>query len=86
MDAAMVGVAEAARLVDRSPSTIRRWIRDGSLPATRWGWRYLIDLVELEKRARAEWIADLPPAWRTTFWGAPMPNVVLAIRRSREDH
>jgi hypothetical protein len=28
----------------------------------------------------------LPPEWATTFWGAPMPNVVRMIRLTREGH
>ena len=82
----MVGVIEAARLVDRSPSTVRRWILDGSLPVMESGPRYLIDEVDLKKRVNVAWIAALPPEWRTTFWGVPMPNVVFALRRGRDDH
>jgi predicted nucleic acid-binding protein len=28
----------------------------------------------------------LPPEWRSTFWGQPMPDVAAAVRRSREEH
>jgi hypothetical protein len=28
----------------------------------------------------------VPPAWQTTFWGDPMPDVVAALRRSRHGH
>lgn len=29
---------------------------------------------------------EVPEAWRTTFWGEPMPDIVGALRRSRQDH
>jgi hypothetical protein len=29
---------------------------------------------------------ELPPEWRETFWGGPMPDVVGAVRRSRDEH
>jgi hypothetical protein len=33
-----------------------------------------------------EEIAGLPPGWGETLTGEPMPNVVAAVRRSRETH
>ncbi len=43
----MVDVREAARLTHRAPETIRRWVWNGRLPATKQGNRLLIarDLV-----------------------------------------
>jgi excisionase family DNA binding protein len=48
---------ELARLTGRSPELIRRWIRDGRLPATAVGRRYLIApdaiaLVDRQPRVR----------------------------------
>jgi excisionase family DNA binding protein len=52
-----VTVDEAARLLKVAPSTIRRWIREGDLPAYRIGRRRVAlrqsDLATLIKPARA---------------------------------
>jgi excisionase family DNA binding protein len=76
-------VPEAARRTGRNPETIRRWIREGKLPASKVGTQHVIEerallaMLELETRLQA------PDAWLTTSWGAPMPDVVAAVRRSR---
>lgn len=80
-------VPEAARRVGRNPETIRRWIREGKLRAHKVGTQHIIEERDLEAAAVPE--ADrlpVPRAWRTTFWGEPMPDVVAAVRRSREGH
>ena len=41
--------AEAGRVLDVSPSTIRRWIADGSVPALRIGGRYRIEECALRR-------------------------------------
>ncbi|RME05020.1 MAG: DNA-binding protein [Deltaproteobacteria bacterium] len=49
----MVTVAEAARLLERSPATVRRYVREGRLPAERRGGRLFIsrkDLLEFSLR------------------------------------
>lgn len=43
----MITVPEAARQADRNPETIRRWIREGKLPAERVGTQHLIDRGDL---------------------------------------
>jgi excisionase family DNA binding protein len=47
----MVDVREAARIVDRSAETIRRWIWSGRLDASRRGNRLLISRQDLERIA-----------------------------------
>lgn len=46
-----VTVQEAARLVHRSPETIRRWIWSGKLPAIKRGNKYYVDVIQLEEVA-----------------------------------
>jgi excisionase family DNA binding protein len=79
----MLTVPEAARRMRRDPETIRRWIRSGRLRSRRVGTQHVIDesdlLVLMPVPGRS-----LPAAWRKTATGEPMPDVVRAVRRSRE--
>jgi excisionase family DNA binding protein len=80
-------VPEAARRAAKNPETIRRWIREGKLASTKVGTQHLIaeqDLAGLVDPAADR--APLPPEWQRTEWGAPMPDVVAAVRRSRQGH
>jgi len=43
----MLTVPEVARLVHRNPETIRRWIREGKLPASKVGTQHVIDANDL---------------------------------------
>lgn len=81
----MLTVPEAARRVGRSPVTVRRWIREGRLRARKVGTRHVIEEADLRAASPpTQETSDLPPEWRVTFWGDPMPDVVSAVRRSRE--
>ncbi|TAK58310.1 MAG: DNA-binding protein [Dehalococcoidia bacterium] len=83
----MITVPEAARRAGRNPETIRRWIREGKLASTKVGTQHTIEDADLEAILDAESeMLPLPPEWKKTFWGVPMPNVVAATRRSREGH
>ena len=82
----MLTVPEAARRVNRNPETVRRWIREGKLRASKVGTQHVIDENELEEFLTDDEMVPLPPGWDTTSWGEPMPNVVAALRRSREGH
>jgi excisionase family DNA binding protein len=83
----MITVPEAARRAGRNPETIRRWIREGKLPATKVGMQHTIEDRDLEALLKADSdMLPLPPEWRRTFWGEPMPDVVAAVRRSRAGH
>jgi excisionase family DNA binding protein len=50
----MLTVPEAARLVQRNPETIRRWIREGKLAFTRVGTQYLIQESDLAAVGQGE--------------------------------
>lgn len=43
----MLTVPEVARLMHRNPETIRRWIREGKLPASKVGTQHVIDENDL---------------------------------------
>jgi excisionase family DNA binding protein len=77
-------VPEAARRIGRNPETIRRWIRSGKLRASKVGTQHVIEERDLEAvEANDDDMMPLPPEWRRTASGAPMPNVVTALRRAR---
>jgi len=79
----MITVPEAARRVGRNPETVRRWIREGRLPARRIGTQHLIDEADLATIAGASEILPAPPAWEETITGEPMPNWVAIVRELR---
>jgi excisionase family DNA binding protein len=78
----MLTVPEAARLLRRNPETIRRWIREGKLRSRRVGMQHLLEEADLDP-LRADPPLPLPPAWRRTATGEPMPDVLAAVRASR---
>ena len=83
----MLTVPEAARRTGRNPETIRRWIREGKLRATKVGTQHVIEERDLSAVVyRTTDTLPLPAEWRETSWGGPMPDVVGAIRRSRAGH
>lgn len=81
----MLTVPEAARRTGRNPETIRRWIREGRLRATKIGTQHVIDEAELDVLEQDEELR-MPAAWRRMPDGRPTPNVVRAIRLSRAGH
>ncbi len=86
-DTSMLTVAEAARRAGRNPETIRRWIREGKLRSRKVGTRHVVEEADLATAlASFDDTVELPPEWRTTFWGGPMPDVVSIIRRQRSEH
>lgn len=83
----MLTVPEAARRVGRNPETVRRWIREGRLRARKVGTQHVIEEDDLRAACPpTQETSELPPEWRVTFWGDPMPDVVAAVRRSRSGH
>lgn len=83
----MLTVPEAARRARRNPETIRRWIREGKLRATKVGTQHILDENDLEAMlADTGGTVNLPAEWQTTFWGGPMPDFVGIIRRQRSEH
>jgi excisionase family DNA binding protein len=83
----MLTVPEAARRAGRDPETVRRWIRSGRLRARKVGTQHVIDEADLDALVdeRPETL-PVPRRWRTSASGQPLPDVVTAIRRSRQGH
>jgi len=65
----MLTIAEAAERVGRSPGTVRRWIREGRLPADTARGERLIDSADLDMVRDSSY----PPA----------PNWVAGVALSR---
>jgi excisionase family DNA binding protein len=84
----MLTVPEAARRVGRNPETVRRWIREGRLRASKVGTQHVIQEDDLTAALAddEDEMLPIPKEWAKTFWGGPMPNVVAALRRAREGH
>lgn len=80
----MLSVDEAASRVGRSPETVRRWIRDGRLPATTQGRRRVVDPADLDSvRDELYPMLPLPPEWEHLEDGTPALNWVAAVALSR---
>jgi len=83
----MITVPEAARRAGRNPETIRRWIREGKLRSQKVGTQHTIEEADLEAAlGQDDEMLPLPPEWQLMSDGRPMPNVVIAVRRSRALH
>jgi excisionase family DNA binding protein len=86
----MLTVPEVAKRTGRNPETIRRWIRQGKLRASKVGTQHVIEERDLEAMQGDQYPDMLPVpkewGWEKTRWGTPMPNVVALIRESRESH
>jgi excisionase family DNA binding protein len=82
----MLTVPEAARRVGRNPETVRRWIREGKLAAHKVGTQHVIDEDALAAFEPPSDLIRVPDEWLRTMTGEPMPDVVAAVRRSREGH
>lgn len=75
IDEDYVTVAEAATLLRVAPSTVRRWIREGDVPAYRIGRRR----VALKRGDLAALVTPARPAVETS--GTRVGDEELAIRR-----
>jgi excisionase family DNA binding protein len=79
----VITVPEAARRTGKNPETIRRWIREGRLPARKIGTQHVIEEADLTSMNVGYETLPVPDSWRATSTGEPMPNVLAALRRSR---
>jgi hypothetical protein len=64
----MLAVADTASRIGRISATVRSWVRGGPVRA-------------IEDKLRP--MAELPNEWKTGDDGAPAPNWVAALHRSR---
>ena len=80
----MVTVPQAARLTGRNPETIRRWIREGKLPARKIGTQHVIEEADLDPLLGASSDRGLATdERRPAALEALTRDVSVAIRRSR---
>lgn len=91
----MVDVREAARLVGRTPETVRRWVWSGRLASIRHGNRLLLERAALaaaagrtavdEPTSFADWVGELPVARAARPKGTTgsAADLVLADRADR---
>jgi excisionase family DNA binding protein len=76
----MLTIAEAAERVGRSPSTVRRWIREGRLPANTARGERLIDAANLDRvRDSIYPMLPVPLEWQRLGDGTPAPNWVAGV-------
>jgi excisionase family DNA binding protein len=79
-------VPEAARRAGRDPETIRRWIRVGRLRARKVGTQHVIEEDDLAAALdETPEMLPVPERWQRSRTGQPLPNVVRAVRRSRQE-
>lgn len=69
----MLTVAQAARRTRRNPETIRRWIREGKLPARKVGSQHIIEEADLE----GLFAEDVLPGF------SPLGKEIVAILRAQ---
>lgn len=81
----MMTVPEAARRVGRNPETVRRWIREGRLRASKVGTQHVIDEDDLDAMLVGD-VLPAPLSWDTTVTGEPMPDWVSIVRQQRSEH
>ena len=62
-------VPEAARRTGRNPETIRRWIREGRLPAIKVGTQHVIAEDDLAAAIETSDTLQAPEAWRSDVLG-----------------
>jgi excisionase family DNA binding protein len=78
-------VPQAARRLGRNPETVRRWIREGKLNASKIGTQHVIDERDLAQLELSETV-PAPAWWNETSTGEPMPDWVDIIRQHRAEH
>jgi excisionase family DNA binding protein len=81
----MLTVPEAARIAERDPETIRRWIRSGRLPARKIGTQHLIEEEDLAAVLAPDEL-PIPESWGPPITGRPLPSIASIVRRQREEH
>jgi hypothetical protein len=83
----MLTRSRAAGRARKDAKAARRSIRTARLRAGKVGTQHT--LYEESPKGLRDIEIDvlpLPSVLRRTFWGAPMPNWVAAVRRSRSEH
>jgi excisionase family DNA binding protein len=80
----MLTVTEAADRIGRTPGTVRRWIREGRLPATSEHGHRVVDPKDVDElRDDLYPMLPLPPEWQHLEDGTPAPNWAAAVALTR---
>ena len=79
-----VGIREAAELLDKSPDTIRRWIKSGKIQASKQGNQYQILSAEIDKLRSKEHMQKTIQEHRQTDGNVEMEIVKLLRERISE--
>ena len=70
-------VPQAARRTRRNPETIRRWIREGRLPARKVGSQHVIEEADLDGLFAEEVLPGFSPLG---------PEIIAILRDQRSSH
>ena len=70
-------VPQAARRIRKNPETIRRWIREGKLPAKKVGSQHVIEEADLQGLLRQDIVPGLSPF---------AADIVAILREQRASH
>ena len=73
----MLTVPQAAKRTRRNPETIRRWIREGRLPARKIGSQHVIEEADLDGLFAAEVLPGFSPL---------SSEIVAILRAQRAGH
>jgi excisionase family DNA binding protein len=77
-------ITEAAARVGRSPATVRRWIRDGRLPARSEAGRRVVAPADVDAlRDELYPTLPVPEEWQTLDDGSPALNWVAEVALTR---
>lgn len=79
----MLTVPQAAERVGRKPETVRRWIREGRLRASKIGTQHVIEERDLEGAAEERVEIAVPRAWAEGDDGSESPDWAALVDRSR---
>lgn len=82
----MLTVPEAARRLRRNPETVRRWIREGRLRATKVGTQHFVEEEDLDAMRRGVLLEAPPGWWSQSHTGEPLPDFMAVLRRQRAEH
>ena len=79
----MLTVVDVAARTGRNPETVRRWIREGKLPAKKIGQQHFVEEADLDAWYEGD-VLPLPADWGVSK--ELMAKIVTTLRRQRAEH